>query len=90
MVLGIICFALEMVFLAVAYGLGYNLSYGFSIFTIIIFVLCTIGAAIGIFLNVKTIKEGVYKGKGITGLVFSCVALTFGLIFDITLIAMLI
>ena len=88
MPLAIVSFALEMIFIFVAAGLGENMTQGFAIFTIVLFVICTIISIGCIIYNSAHIKEGIVsKGVCVTGLVFSIVGAVIGLIFCITCFA---
>ena len=92
MILAIVSFAIELIFLAVTNGLSNAkaLTKEFAIFVIVVYVVCTIASLVCIIYNGKRIKDStVSKGVSVTGLVFSIVGSVIGLIFCITVFATL-
>ena len=92
MVLAIIAFAIETVFLIVVNTLtqmGSQLSLGFSWFAVFVFVICTLLAILALIGSIKEIRSGWSKAKGIVGTVFAGLALLIGAIFLITFVTAL-
>ena len=84
MILAIISFALQMIFLIASNAMSGTMTREFAIFVIVVFVLTTITSIGCIFYN-KNIF--VSKGVSVTGLVFSIVGAAIGLIFCISCFA---
>jgi hypothetical protein len=88
MVLAIVSFAIELLFLIVSNSLINIMSQGFAIFVIVVFVICTLTSLGCIPYNAINIKRpDISKGVSVTGLVFSIVGAFFGLIFCIVCFA---
>lgn len=90
MVLAIIAFALEVIFIAVVNGMttsGVALSEGFAWFVIIVFIFSTVCSICTLVKNAKGMKNPVGKAKSVVGFVFSIVALVIGSIFLISCFA---
>ena len=85
MILAIISFALEVIFIVASNAMIGTMSQGFAIFVIIVFVFCTLASIGCIFYTSSHLKNGaVSKRICVTGLVFSIVGAVLGLIFFIT------
>ena len=92
LVLAIIAFAVEMLFLTITSALtrlNTELSVGFSWFVVFVFAICTLLAVFSLLGSIKEIREGWSKAKGIVGTVFSGLALLIGAIFLITFLVTL-
>ena len=83
MIVGILCFAFEIILIATTTGLGNNLTEGYAWFVIISFILCTVISFLFIFVNASLMKGSISKGRNVTGLVFSIVSFVLGMIFCI-------
>ena len=80
MVLAILAFAFEM--LIVVLTLGGGMTMGLAQFAIGVYIVCPIIALITLISNIDGIRHSYFgKGKYITGLVFSCITLFYGLTF---------
>ena len=80
MVLAILAFAFEM--LIVFLTLGGGMTMGLAQFALGVYVVCPIISLITLFTNINGIRHAYFgKGKYITGLVFSCIGLFYGLTF---------
>ena len=89
LVLPIILFATEIVFIAITNALTQTngaLSQSYSWLVIFVFLICTILAIAALIKNIKDIKYSTSRGKAITGTVFSGIALLMGAIFLITVL----
>ena len=82
LILAIVSFALEMIFIIATNAMP-TMSEGFAWFVIVMFVLCTVASLVALIGNIRGIKSGESKGKFITGMIFSIVGLSLGLIFCI-------
>ena len=90
MILAIISFALQMIFLIASNAMSGAMTREFAIFVIVVFVLTTITSIGCIFYNAHRIKNiFVSKGVSVTGLVFSIVGAAIGLIFCISCFAII-
>ena len=90
MILAIISFAIEIVFLVVTNALSRtdSLTKEFAIFVIVVFVLCTL-ISIGciVYNSIRMKNRNVSKGVSVPGFVFSIVGAALGSIFCITCFA---
>ena len=87
MILAIISFAIEIVFVAVV-NASKDITKGFAILTIVMFAICTITSFSCIFYNFSRMKNYlISKGITVTGLVFSIVGFVIGMIFFIAFFA---
>lgn len=88
MILAIISFALQLIFLIASNAMSGTMTREFAILVIVVFVLTTITSIGCIFYNARRIKNiFVSKGVSVTGLVFSIVGAAIGLIFCISCFA---
>ena len=91
MVLAIISFALEFIFIAAGPVMMSNMSQGFAIFVVVMFCLCTFTSIGCIPYNVKKMRNSYSKAPSIVGLVFSIIGANMGLVvFFITFLAILV
>ena len=80
MVLAILAFAFEM--LIIFLTLGGGMTMGLAQFALGVYIVCPLISLITLFTNINGIRHAYFgKGKYITGLVFSCIALFYGLTF---------
>ena len=88
MILAIITFAIEMLILIITNTVsqlnGGQLSGGYSLFVVFVFVMCSLLALLALLSSVKEIRSGYSKAKGVVGTIFASVALLMGAIFLIT------
>ena len=86
MVLAIISFVFEMLFLSLAYIVNND---SFSIAAIVVLIICTLISFICLISNAISVKYSESKGRHVTGLIFSIVGTIIGVIFTITFFAAL-